>query len=129
MQCKKGKPVGGVGLPPRRSPESLGTPVLHVEEEGARSAARQLTLALLRVLPRLLAILATNREWQRAETLFGDLLAAVEAVAVVALLQTRQRVGDLVERFGFHLYQGELDIFLDVGLGALDRVQHFVELA
>ena len=50
-------------------------------------AARQLTLALLGVLPGLFAVLAADREGQRAQPLLGDFLTAVEAVAVVALLE------------------------------------------
>ena len=40
-----------------------------------------------------------------------------------------ERVVDLVERLGLHLDERELDVFLDVGFGALDRVEHFVQLA
>jgi len=49
--------------------------------------------------------------------------------AVDALLETRERIVDLVERFRLHLDEGELDVFLDVGLRTLDRVQDLVELS
>ena len=44
-------------------------------------------LALLGVLARLFAVLAADGEGQRPEPLLGDLLAALEAVAVRALLR------------------------------------------
>ena len=91
--------------------------------------AVELPLPLLGVLPGLLAVLAADGERQRTKALFRDLLAAVEAVAVIALLETHERVVDLVERLGLHLDERELDVFLDVGFGALDGVEHFVELA
>src|SRR5476649_2775121 len=132
FQQKKGCRWGRLsGLRHRRSPWSFwDAGLLHVEEERARSAARrQLTLALLGVLSRLLAVLATHREGQRAQPLLRDFVSAVEAVAVGALLETRERVRDLAERLGLHLHQGELELFLDVGFGAFDRVEHFVQLA
>ena len=77
-----------------------------------------------RHLPRLLAVLAADRERQRAQALLRDLLTALEAVAVGPLLQTRERLVDLVERLGLHLDERELDLFLDVGFRALGRVEH-----
>src|SRR5712691_1622779 len=127
--CLEG-PVGeGIGLRHRRSPH--WTPgYLHVEEERCGAAAlRHLALALFGDLPGLLAVLAAHREGQRAQPLLSDLFAAVEAVAVVALLEPRERVVDLVERLRLHLDEREFDVLLNVGLGALDRVEHFVELA
>ena len=35
----------------------------------------------------------------------------------------------LFERLRLHLDERELDLFLDVGFGALDRVEHLVQLA
>src|SRR5262245_17037429 len=103
--------------------------MLHVEEKRSGPAAGvELALSLLSVLAGLFAILAADRERQSSQTLLGDFLTAVEAVAVVPLLETLQRVVDLVQGFGLHLHQGELDVFLDVGLGALDRVEHLIEL-
>src|SRR5712691_3644648 len=84
----------GIGLRHRRSPLDAGS-WLHVEEQRRSTAPlRHLALPLL-----------------------GDLLATVEAVAVVALLEARERVVDLVERLRLHLHQGELDVLLDVGFG------------
>ena len=62
-------------------------------EDDPGAAAR--ALALRGLLPRLLAILAADRERQRAQPRLGDLVAALEAVAVVALFQPRQRLVDL----------------------------------
>ena len=50
----------------------------------------ELTLALLGDLPGLFAVLAADRERQRPQALLGDFLAALEAVAVVALLEPRR---------------------------------------
>src|SRR5258706_1032224 len=103
--------------------------ILHVREERRRAApGRELTLALLGDLAGLLAVLAANRERQRAEPLLGDLFTAFEAVAVVALLEPQQRVVDLVQRLRLHLDQRELDVVLDVGFRALDRVEDLVLL-
>src|SRR5262245_45298742 len=92
---------------------------LTVHEQAGRAAPRgKLTLPLLGDLAGLFAVLAPHREGQRAEPLLGDLLAALEAVAVRALLEPRERVVDLVERFRLHLDEREFQIFLNVGLGA-----------
>src|SRR5690349_19556154 len=126
---EKAAPVGRNRAPPPAEPPRWDAG-LHVEEQRARApTGRLLTLTALGVLTRLLAILAADGEGQRAETLLGDFLTAIEAVAVVALLEPMKRVVDLVERFRLHLDQRELEIFLNVGLGALDRVEHFVQLA
>src|SRR5581483_9245249 len=103
---------------------------LHVEEQrrGAGTTLR-LTFALLGRLARFFAVLAAHREGQRAQTLLGDLFAALVAEAVVAALETNQGIVDLVQRFGLHLDERELDVFLDVRFGAFDRIEHFVELA
>src|SRR5262245_2058274 len=120
---------GGSGLRHRRSP-IVGRRILHVEEKRAGPpASGELTLPLLGVLPSFLAILAPDRERQGTKPLLRNFLAAIEAVSVVALLEPHQRVVDFVERFRLHLDQGELEIFLDVGLSALDRVEHLVQLA
>src|SRR5881397_3808778 len=123
------RPVGREGLRHRRSPlKDAG--YLHVEKEGRRAAPLgQLPLALFGNLLRFLTILTPNRERQRAESLFGDFLAALEAVPVVAVLEPRQGVVYLVERFRLHLNQRELDIFLDVGLRTLHRIEDLRLLA
>src|SRR5262249_5304939 len=51
---------------------------------------------------------------------------AFEAVAVIALLEPRERVVNLVQCLGLHLDERELDVVLDVGLGTLDRIKHLV---
>ena len=83
-------------------------------------------LALLGDLARLFAILAADRERQGPQAALGDLFAALEAVAEGVLLETAQRLLDLVERLGLHLDQRELDVVLDVRLGGLGRVEHAV---
>src|SRR5712671_2425821 len=103
---------------------------LHVQEQRTRAAPGvELTLALLGGFARLFAVLAANGEGERPQTLLGDFLATVEAVAVAALFETDQRVVDLVQRLGLHLDEREFQFFLDVGFRALDRVEHFVQLA
>ena len=83
-----------------------------------------IALALLRDFARLFAVLAADRERQRAQPALGDFLAALEAVAERALFETAERLLDLVERLRLHLDEGELDIVLNVRLGALGRVEH-----
>src|SRR5260221_11793899 len=102
---------GEDGLRHRRSPS--GRRILHVEEQRRGAAPRRLlALALLGELPRLFAVFAAHGKWQRPEPLFRDLLAALEAIAVIALLEANERVVDLVQRLRFHLNQRELDIVL-----------------
>src|SRR5207249_6835245 len=97
------------GLRHRRSPRTVvGRRILHIHEERRGAAARGvLPLALLRVLPGFFAILAANRERQRPQPLLADFLAAVEAVAVGAVLEARERVDDLIERLRLHLHERE----------------------
>src|SRR5215471_9245264 len=90
----QGAPVGEIEAPPPAEPQSqtsVGRRVLHVEEQrrGAAAALR-LTLFLLGGLACLFAVLAADRERQRAETLLGNLLAALVAETVVATLETRE---------------------------------------
>src|SRR4051812_13917707 len=121
---------GRLGSATGGAPSCPGRRMLHVEEERARSAScLQLSLPLFGVLPRFFAVLATDREGQRPQSLLRNLLAAVEAVAVGALLEANECVVDLVQRFRFHLNEGELQVFLDVGFGAFNRVEHLIELA
>src|SRR6476660_3375773 len=59
-----------------------------IEEERCRSAPGvQLTLTLLDGFLGLFAVLTADGKRQRPETLFSDFLAALEAVAVSALLE------------------------------------------
>src|ERR1700694_3675029 len=107
-------PVSEVWAPPPAEPPNAGRQILHVEEERAGAASgRQLALAPLGNLARLFAILAADGERQSPQPLLGDFRAALETVAVIALLEARQRVVDLRERLGLHLHQGKLNIFLD----------------
>src|SRR5215831_4957815 len=116
------------GLRHRRSPEQdAGS--LHIEEERAGPATgRYLTLALFRVLLGLLAVLAADGKGKCLQTLLCDFLAALEAVAVSALLQSRQRVVDPAERLRLHLDERQLDVFLNIGLRALTRIEDFRKL-
>src|SRR5207237_9852677 len=121
------------GTDPRRGHAGRGSGVRrlirHVEEERGRPAlAREHALALLGGLARLFAVLAANRERQRTQPRLGDFVAALEAVAVGPFLQTTERLVDLVERLRLHLDERELDVFLDVDLGALALVEHVVLL-
>src|SRR4051794_20349471 len=108
---------------PDSAPEP-GRLSLHVDEErGVAAALGHQPFTLLRGLARFLAILAADRERQGAEPTFGNLLAALEAVAEGPLFETMERLLDLVQRLRLHLDQGELDLVLDVGLGTLGRVE------
>src|SRR4051812_48558393 len=119
-----GSPVGEGWAPPPAEPRNFGSPASLDVEEQRRGAAPsgKLPLTVLGILAGLFAILAADRERQRAEALLANLFAAIEAVAVIALLEAEQRVVDLVERLGLHLNERELDIFLNVRFGALDGV-------
>src|SRR3954463_8018801 len=93
------KPVGrgvwdsATGGAPNRTPW-----LLQIEEERCRSApGMQLTLTLLDGFLGLFAVLTANGKGQRSQALFSNFLAALEAVAVGALLKTCERVVDLVE--------------------------------
>ena len=98
---------------------------LHVDEQRRRATAlRHQTLALLRDLACLLAILAADGERQRAQTTLGDLLAALEAVPEGPFLEASESLLDLVERLRLHLDQGELDVVLDIRFGGFRGVEH-----
>src|SRR5687768_15867673 len=102
---------------------------LHVEEKGGRTAALDQTLALLRDLASLLAVLAADRERQRAKAALRDFLAALEAVTEGALFEAAKRFLDLREGLRFHLNQRELDVVLNIRFGRLSRVEHPVSRA
>src|SRR4029434_2681875 len=53
-----------------------------------------------------------------------DLVTALQAVAIGALVESTKGCVHLVERFRLHLDQRELDILLDIDLGALALVQN-----
>ena len=110
---RPGRGMRPVRRRPHRDPACLA---LHVDEErGVAAALRHQAFALLRSLARFLAVLAADRERQRAEPALGDFVAALEAVAEGALFETVQRFFDLVERLRLHLDERELDLVLDVG--------------
>ena len=54
-----------------------------------------------------------------AQTLFGNLLLAVAAHAVFALLESSERGRNLLQGLPLHLDEREIDVFLDVFLGEL----------
>src|SRR5450759_5491019 len=97
---------------------------LHVDEERRRAAALcHQAITLLFDLARFLAVLAADREGQRAEPALADFLAALEAVPVGRLFEPPEGLVDLAERFGLHLDEREFDLILNVHLGALRGVQ------
>src|SRR5260221_8745270 len=103
--------------------------LVQVHQEAGRTSLRHLTLASLRQFAGLLAVLAAHRKRQRAQSSLRDLVAALEAVAVRALFEARQRFFNLVQRLRLHLDQREFDVVLDVGFGGLRRVQHALAFA
>src|SRR5437588_8799088 len=76
------------GAPPPAEPHHWVAGRSHIHEQtGCAAAGGELTLAPLGDFASLLAVLAADREGQRAQTLLGDFLAALEAVAVGVLLE------------------------------------------
>ena len=71
---------------------------------------------------RLFAVLAADGEGQRPQARLADVLAALEAAPVGALLEALQRFVDALQRLGLHLDERELDVFLNVGFRRLHRV-------
>src|SRR5207237_5996925 len=103
--------------------------LLQIEEERCRSAPGvQLTLTLLDGFLGLFAVLTADGERQRPQALLGDFVAALEAIAVGALLQAGQRIVDFAERFRLHLNERALDVFLNIGFGAFDGVEDLGQL-
>src|SRR6185369_136722 len=106
-------------------PAFTTTLVGHVVEQRRGSALLCLhALTALGSLTRFLTVLATHRERQRAQTRFSDFLTALEAITVGAFLEATQRRVDLGECLRLHLNERELDVFLNVDLGALALIQH-----
>src|SRR5215510_11513032 len=116
------------GLRHRRSPvQDAG--FLHVEEaRRGPTAGGQVTLTLFGVLPGLFTVLAAHCKGKGPQTLFSDFLAALEAVAVCALLQARERVVHPAEGLRLHLDKSELDVFLDIGFRTLTRIENLGKL-
>src|SRR6185312_4132405 len=119
----------GADYPPVES--RMGGPsALHVDEERGRTPALlHLPLALLGHFAGFLTVLAPDREGKRTQSALADLFAALEAIAVGALLEPSQRFVDLAQRLGLHLDERELDLVLDVRLGALGGVEHTLNAA
>src|SRR4026208_1169303 len=65
---------------------------------------------------------ATAGKWERPQARVGDLVAALEAVAVSSFVQPPERFVDLVERLRFHLDQRESDGFVHVSRAAVPRL-------
>ena len=74
------------------------------------------TISLLCDLDVFFAILTADRKRQSAQPRFGDLVAALEAQTVAALLKAHQRLVNLGRRFGLHLNEREFQIVLKVDL-------------
>src|SRR5690242_11752200 len=129
MDCGCGGPVrtkvSGPGpavscRPPIGRCGHSGRLVRAVEEvRGAAAAPLSHTLTQLGGLARLFAVLATNGERQGAQPRLRDLVAALEAISIRALVQAPARCFDLVQRLRLHLDERKLDVFLDVHFGAL----------
>src|ERR1051326_7094868 len=86
--------------------------LVQVDQEAGGPTLRLLTFATFRNFAGFLAVLAADGKRQRAEPALGNLVAALEAIAVGALFETRQRFLNLVQRLGLHLNQRELDVVL-----------------
>jgi len=84
-------------------------------------------LGASRHLALFLAARAPKRERERGETLPRYLLAALETVAVGALIQADQRVLDLLQRLASQLEQGEIEVFLHERVRHLSLVADFIE--
>ena len=98
---------GEDGLRHWRSPWVAGCYMSKKSDEGT-AARRHLALTLLGHFCALPRSLATDRERQRTKALLGNFLTALEAVAVIALLEAHQRVVDLCSGSRLHLDEREL---------------------
>src|SRR6187455_168953 len=87
-----------------------------------------LPFALLGQLPRFLTVLATDREGQRPEASFRNLLTALEAVPVSPLIEAGECLLNLVQRLGLHLDQGQFDVVLDIRFGSLSGIENALPL-
>jgi hypothetical protein len=67
-------------------------------------------------------MVTADRERQRAQPDLRDVAATLSAAAVMASVQACEGLIDSSHRGGPHLEQGELQIILDVGVGAVERV-------
>ena len=94
------------------------------EERGRTALLRQHSCTLLSALPGLFTVLAAHSKRQGAEPRLGDLITALETIAVRISFEPPKRLVDLVERLGLHLNQRKLDVLLDIDLGALAIVEN-----
>jgi hypothetical protein len=74
------------------------------------------------------AVFAANRERKGSQASFGDSVAALDTDAVGIFAEPPQRYVDLVRLFRLHLDQRELDVFLNVDLGASALAEHLTLL-
>ena len=124
------RPTGGKNDGQARQRRSLpentpteGAGLVHIDQEPGRPALGQLTFPAFHDLALFLAVLAPDGERQRAETTLGNLVAALEAVAVRAFRVAEQRLFDLVERLRLHLDECKLDVILNVGFRRFGGVE------
>lgn len=94
----------------------------HVEEEGCDAGATA-SDAVVSVLPGFLAVLAAERERQRAQTYFADLAVALETAPVGAIVEAAKRLVDLVECLRLHLDERKIDVLSDTGFGPIAGVE------
>jgi hypothetical protein len=94
------------------------------EECWGGATLRHDAIALLDGLSSRLTIPAPDGKRESPKARVGDLVAAVETVAVAALLKPAKRRVDLFERLRLHLDQRELDFVLDIDFRTFALVEH-----
>ena len=75
-----------------------------------------------------LAVAAQQREGQRAQARRRDLLVALLAAPVAAVLEPQDRLVDLLERLALHLHQGEVHFLHEVVDALFLGVAHVVRV-
>jgi len=103
----------------REPPRSVGRIQGDVGAGAARPAESRRPRSLL---PRVLTAGAPDSKGQRTQAFTRDGAGAFDAVAVGVGVESPQCRVNPAERLGFHLYQGEIEIGLDVNIGAVVRV-------
>lgn len=76
------------------------------------------------MLPALFTVSAANREREGAQACFGDFAATLQAIAIVAFLETTKRRVYVLQRLRLQLEQRESDLVLNVDFGILGVVEH-----
>ena len=76
--------------------------------------------------PGFFTIPASDRERKRSETCLGNLIPALETVAIRALIEAAQGSLDFLQCFRLHLNQRELDLILGVDLRDFAFIEHLV---